>query len=237
MTLISFVFASLLVLYMIVAQPWMGARSFTRLTKEMAVDKHARSRFYLRGIVLKWALVLLVGLILGSSGIPLTAIGLHLPTNMFWTVLGIVYTLILVIIFIVFSRRLLRSPEAIEQLRDQMFASFQIIPTTPMERFLWVFAAITAGVCEEILFRGFFLFYLGQLFPMLSITVLVILSSLFFGIAHLYQGWRGIVATGIVGAVLALAYTLTGSLLLPIVAHSLIDLRVVFLNLPAEEKQ
>jgi membrane protease YdiL (CAAX protease family) len=52
-----------------------------------------------------------------------------------------------------------------------------------------------------------------------------------FGVAHAYQGRAGIVGTGLLGGGMAAMYLQTGSLLLPVVLHALIDLR--FLLVPA----
>jgi membrane protease YdiL (CAAX protease family) len=45
-----------------------------------------------------------------------------------------------------------------------------------------------------------------------------------FGLAHLYQGWVGVVATGFVGAVFTALYLWSGSLAVPIVLHVILDL-------------
>ena len=53
----------------------------------------------------------------------------------------------------------------------------------------------------------------------------IALSAVAFGFAHLYQGWRGVILTGILGAVFA-DVVLTTRTLLPVMAiHALIDLR------------
>ena len=53
-----------------------------------------------------------------------------------------------------------------------------------------------------------------------------------FGLAHWYQGRLGMLTTGAAGAVLTQLYLTTGSLLLPMVLHVLIDLRLL-LDRPA----
>ena len=53
-----------------------------------------------------------------------------------------------------------------------------------------------------------------------------------FGLAHWYQGRLGVLATGAVGAFLTQLYLTTGSLLLPMLLHVLIDLRLA-LSRPA----
>ena len=91
-----------------------------------------------------------------------------------------------------------------------------------------MFAALacTAGISEEFLYRGFAL--------MAFVRVLVnygppnvgaaLLSSAWFGLAHLYQGRRGITATFVVGMIFAGVRLWTGSLIPAIAAHAGIDL-------------
>ncbi len=81
--------------------------------------------------------------------------------------------------------------------------------------------SVTAGVTEEILYRGFLIAYLAGFMPTLAA---IVVSTLAFGAAHSYQGPTGIVRTFLVGLALAAMYVLSGSLLLPIVAHVLVDI-------------
>jgi membrane protease YdiL (CAAX protease family) len=50
-----------------------------------------------------------------------------------------------------------------------------------------------------------------------------------FGLAHGYQGIKGIFGTAILGAVLMIIFFAAGNLWLPIAIHALIDLRVLLL--------
>jgi len=107
-----------------------------------------------------------------------------------------------------------------------------ILPVTARERWLFVAISIGAGISEEMLFRGFLLYYLDQHFPGLDSGAQILMSGLVFGWAHLFQGWRGIALTGMLGAAFALLYIATGSLLSPIVIHAAIDLRILLIVTP-----
>lgn len=230
------ILAHLLVVYLIVAQPYIGYRSFHRFLSDIERDSRARVRFYVRGIVTKWLMVGVVLAILIEAGAPLAVIGLTAPTDLLntiiWPLVGALFLLATTLLF----RRLASQPGGLEQLEGAFLAPRQMLPVTGEERSLWAIAALTAGICEEILYRGFLLFYLVAIFPKLTIWGAVVLSSLFFGVAHFYQGARGIIATGIIGFLLAWLYISTGSLLAPIALHALIDLRVMFL-FPREKSQ
>ena len=48
-----------------------------------------------------------------------------------------------------------------------------------------------------------------------------------FGLAHLYQGWKGIAATFVLGLALTAVYLVSRSLIAAIVFHAIIDLNAL----------
>ena len=102
-----------------------------------------------------------------------------------------------------------------------------LLPSTREERTWWWMVCITAGICEEVVYRGFLLHYLHTLPFHLSLTWALVVSSIIFGIGHLYQGVAGAVQTAVIGFVLGTLFVMTGSLVVPIVLHAVMDLRVL----------
>lgn len=102
-----------------------------------------------------------------------------------------------------------------------------ILPSTGEERQWWWLVCITAGICEEVVYRGFLLHYFHVVPFHFSLTSALVVSSVIFGIGHIYQGIAGAVQTIVIGFVLGVLLALTGNLLLPIVVHALMDLRVL----------
>ena len=89
---------------------------------------------------------------------------------------------------------------------------------------LTVFAVITfiSGVCsfgEEVFYRGFLLTFLSNL---LTPPVAIAASSILFGIFHFPRGVNSLGQMGL-GAVYAAATFFSGSLVVPIVAHTMFD--------------
>jgi uncharacterized protein len=106
------------------------------------------------------------------------------------------------------------------------------LPGTWTERRWWVFVSITAGVCEETLFRGFLLRYL-HVFPWtLNLTLALLISSVIFGVHHIYQGAGGAARVAIVGILFGLFFLLTGNLLFPIIFHAVMDLSMLAILRP-----
>ncbi|HTU33941.1 MAG TPA: type II CAAX endopeptidase family protein [Candidatus Acidoferrum sp.] len=72
-----------------------------------------------------------------------------------------------------------------------------LIPRTPAEMAAWILLSITAGFCEETIFRGYFQ---RQFFALTGKEeAAVILQACVFGSAHLYQGWKGALTITIYG--------------------------------------
>ena len=59
--------------------------------------------------------------------------------------------------------------------------------------------------------------------------VAITVSLLLFGLMHSYQGLAGIIITTVLGAAFMALYVLTGSILITIIAHALLDLRSLVL--------
>ncbi len=82
--------------------------------------------------------------------------------------------------------------------------------------------SVAAGVTEELAFR----LYIPLLIALVTGSALLAfaLATLIFGAMHLYQGWKGVAATTVVGLVMTALYLMTGALWLAMLLHALIDL-------------
>jgi len=106
-----------------------------------------------------------------------------------------------------------------------------LLPVTLHERLLWAAVAISAGVCEEVVFRGWLLATLHGHADLGGVR-LILVAAIVFGLAHVYQGITGVILTAFAGAFFCVLYIATGSLLVPILLHSLVDLRFALLPPP-----
>jgi membrane protease YdiL (CAAX protease family) len=99
---------------------------------------------------------------------------------------------------------------------------YLLIPETRREK-LWAVLVLapTAAFCEEFLYRGYLLSLLGQWSHSLPLSWAA--SSLAFGLAHVYQGWAGMIRAAVLGAILAYPVVHLGSLYPSMLAHGLID--------------
>jgi membrane protease YdiL (CAAX protease family) len=233
--------------YLVVGEPVVGHVLHRRFEGRLRTDAGARRSFYARLLVLEWGLALLALVVwLSAPGVDAAAVGLRWPRS--WPGPVAVVATVLVLGFVVVSTRALRSgalAQAAAELRrpghspptrgrhaePAVHATLALLPRTTAERRLFTLVGVTAGVCEEWLYRGFLLAVVAAIGGGgLPDPVLVAIGALAFGLAHAYQGLAGIVTTGVLGGVMAGLYLGTGSLLLPVVLHAVVDLR--FLLVP-----
>jgi membrane protease YdiL (CAAX protease family) len=210
-----------LVLLILVAGPVWDHYEFKRL--KATTDPAAKVRFYRKIFVAQWLL----------SGVVLLAVGRSIfeaPEKFAWmgplwskTIgggLAIGLGLGLLAPFMV-----VRSEQGRAAVR-KAFGKLGFFVPTQAGQFGWFGAiCVTAGVCEEWIFRGFLFRYFGQTPWHWGLAAAFVLSAVLFGVNHFYQGWKGIISTGLMGAGFGLLYLWTGSLLGPMIVHALVDLR------------
>jgi membrane protease YdiL (CAAX protease family) len=224
---IAAVLATALAVALVLVQPWTGRRRYRRLVETVAVDPRARLRHYRRGVLGEWAAVGVVAVIGLLAGRGPSSIGVHAgphPASNAALVAEVAVVLGLSALVFRFGGRGIR-----EALGRQARGFEALLPRGRREQQVFALLAVTAGICEELLLRGFGIGYVQWLWPGATRVWLIVITSAAFGFVHLYQGPRGVVLTGLVGAYLAWLVLSTGSLLPAMVIHALLDLRILAL--------
>jgi membrane protease YdiL (CAAX protease family) len=98
----------------------------------------------------------------------------------------------------------------------------RVIPIDSSDWIWFVPLSITAGICEEFLYRGYAFTQIGALTG--SVGVGFLLSSAAFGLAHAYQGRLGVIGTTITGGLYAVVFLLTGSVVPCMIGHVVQDI-------------
>ena len=103
-----------------------------------------------------------------------------------------------------------------------------LLPRNRNELALTALLSVSAGVTEELMFRLF----LPLLIVLVTGNVIVAFAVplVIFGLMHRYQGWIGVVMTGVVGAVFAGVYLVTQSLWVAMLAHAVLDMNGLVLG-------
>jgi membrane protease YdiL (CAAX protease family) len=158
--------------------------------EHLALSSVNRSTIYEQTIFFEWALMGLVLLGVWRHGSSLSTVlgGRWLSPRQVLRDLGI--GLMFLLVTIVFGSVLNHGGDN--------SAARLLLPHGRTEMLLWIALSISAGICEEALFRGYlqrqFIAFTG------NVAAGIVLSAAVFGAAHSYQGSARAVQIGLLGA-------------------------------------
>jgi CAAX protease family protein len=204
----------MLLLAILLVSIWGAVHSPLRGWSETLSKPHARVALYTQILVLQWLWVGYVWFGLRRSGRSLRS----LVDDSTWTGLrwlrylgvGIAAWIAWMVISSGLGTTL--RPDAAQLLGLQA-----LLPQAPLERMLWVGFSLSAGVGEELVYRG----YLLQQFKGLTDNTLaaIVLQALAYSLAHLVLPAQMIVSVGLMGALLGLLAVWQRSLVPGMIMH------------------
>lgn len=172
----------------------------------------SRWQIYFGTIFHLWGLALAAAIASYESGISAELIGVAaLPAQEFWLWLGFSLLAIAAIVLGFRAFGIQESPIVAH-----------MIPQRKAEQLVYAGVSLTAGICEELVFRGFLIATL--MVATGSLAVAVVIAAIAFGIAHTHQHIGGAIRATLLGLVLSVPLIMSGSLYPGIVAHTLVDL-------------
>jgi membrane protease YdiL (CAAX protease family) len=202
--------------------PALGYLRFRRLLAggQRTFDTPRKLAIYARIVSTQWLLVLAMYLLLRRHGLTLADAGLRVADA--FITLGAA-GMLAIAVPVAGAGAVRRARQAgpdglgagLKRLRG-------IVPVNGIEMAGFAVVCVTAGICEELLFRGWLVNMTWAVCGSLWASVLI--AAALFGIGHAYQGVRGILKTGSIGILLGLLFALTGSLIPGQVFHAGIDL-------------
>ena len=103
-----------------------------------------------------------------------------------------------------------------------------LLPVSGLEKSLWIALSLTAGICEEVVNRG----YLQRQFAALTgnAGVSIALQGIIFGAMHLYQGVRRAVPIAVLGITLGVLAHWRKSVRPGMFTHALQDMLALFVR-------
>jgi membrane protease YdiL (CAAX protease family) len=199
--------------------PMRGRMRLKKLMEIPQIGTRERLSLYASTIAFQWVAAVLVAWRAWARGLTLEAMGLVVHGRLRTLIAAIVGAATLGGLQWLNLRRMGRSRgKAREFMR---ILADRILPQAPPELLAFVALAVTAGLCEEFLYRGFLMAALGR--AGLPVWGVVLLSSVLFGLAHLYQGRGGLVSTLVVGTVFGMARIAYDGLVPVMVWHFAVD--------------
>lgn len=176
-----------------------------------------RSVSYLVTILFEWLLAALAvwGAHLGGVGIRELIGGRWSSAKQFFRDLGIS------VAFLIGSNALLIALSAVLRIGPNPDIA-RMLPHNRTEMLVWVFVALSAGICEELTIRGYLQKQLKGLFK--NATAAIFAQGIIFGLGHAYQGAKLAFTIVILGCMLGWLAEWQKNLRPGILAHFLQDL-------------
>ncbi|MCP3016175.1 CPBP family intramembrane metalloprotease [Nocardiopsis dassonvillei] len=243
----------LLLLFAALGEPLLGRKAFTWLSRRRDGDARALTLLHAvtMGIHVLWGLVVF-GVLLLSPNLVAADLGLRLPDAWGPIAGGAVGGLLALTVFWLLVNGLPKGPgrsgsghgrggrpargrraqgasargrrsSAPLSLPEPERDRGLLAPRTTAERAMAAGVAVTGGVFGELLYRGLFILLVASMGVPLWIAAA--LSVLLFSVAHLYQGWWGLVSAGASGTLFTVLYLGTGSVWVPVLVHVALNLR------------
>ena len=215
---IDVVFVFMLVVVASILEHWLFWPQFRKSVAEG--EPNARVTGYRRAVIGQWGFVAAMAAIWFSHDRSLTAIRLAPPSA--WRIVASVAIVGAMIAFVVLQLRSVKrlSEERRVAVRPRFGNVAFLLPHTRREYLWFLSLSATAGVCEELLYRGYLAWFLT---PWLGTAGAFIAVIALFGIGHAYQGTKGAIRATLAGAVMTLIVVATGWLVPAMIVHALVD--------------
>ncbi len=217
MTLFDYVLACSFFL----AMPLIGLWKSPAAERALREGRHElRIRMYFTTMATQWFLFAgLVALWIWTDRSP-ALLGVVAPAGIaFWITAAVVVVGSGVLAMQVLKCR--TDPAEREKIRTQLKDVSLLLPHTRRELRAFYGLSVTAGICEEVFYRGFLFWIVGMFGG--PVWAALILSALMFGAGHLYQGAKNAAQIIALGLIFGLVYWVSGSIWLPIALHIAID--------------
>jgi uncharacterized protein len=205
-----------------IAIPLYAARQRLKSFPNIAFSSDQKRSIYISGsfsLFIMAAIIMSVWLLFKR---PVAELGLTQPANTrSWLWLVIVF----VIIYMMDAVITLSSKKGIDITVDKWKQRTPFLPTKRNELPEYLLLCFSAGVFEEIVYRGYLVTYCWYLFEGMDYQTFlsILLPAFVFSVAHFYQGVKAVVKIFILAIIFGYIFIYSGSLLIVMILHLLVD--------------
>jgi len=191
----------LVFLVLAVLLPWRGRARLQKMLALPEISSRTRLQLYASTIAFQWIAAAVTAWRAFARGLHRAQLGLTVHGAERILIASIVGALTLGTLQWLNLRRLGRTPGKARDFMQKL--AQRILPQSPVELPVYLALAATAGLCEEFIYRGFAIAALD----LAGVTpwLIILISAILFGLAHLYQGRGGFVGTFLIGVVFGIA--------------------------------
>lgn len=177
-----------------------------------------KRKFYFANAAVLWVGAIMVFLLWLIAGRPFVDMGIRSPIT---DALVIGLTALFVVAYVVETVTELRK----ENRESEILKAAPFLPQNNSEFMAFLVLAFSAGVCEEIVYRGFLVNYLLSVIndPVVAFNVAVLFPAVIFGVVHMYQGIKSVLKISIMSLLFSTIFIFSQSLLIVMILHFSVD--------------
>ena len=192
---------------------WSALGYFGAARMRVATNPH-RASMYALTIVWEWAVVGYIAWGVKRHGSSLSQLigGRWDSAKAFLKDVGIAAGFwIIALVILLFTATAIHAPKPSAGMR-------YMLPQNQLEILLWILTSLTAGICEEIIFRGYFQKQFHAWTG--NVAAGVLLSAAVFGVGHIYQSGKSAVIIGVYGVLFGILAEMRKSLCPGMITHA-----------------
>ena len=216
----------ILVLVFGVLLPFISGIRSAAVFKEMKVefDSATKRRFYLGNSFFLFIIAAVIMLVWGLYQRPYSQLGFATPASLGksvqWWMVGL-----FVLIYVMDIIHSITSENELEKTISRMEEQTPFMPTRLKDLPAYIVMCISAGVFEEIVFRGYMIsFFKTILAGIPSAAVWAVMTpAIIFSLAHYYQGPKAVFKILVLSLLFGMIFWHSGSLYAVIILHFLVD--------------
>lgn len=189
--------------------------TYRKVNNNIKTDGKFRLADYKNTIFIFW---LATGLILLHSFL---AGNLSLDFYPHFNTTGIILSTLVAAFIVLQAKQSKITAETAPLLRAKMQDIYPYLPKTQKELRWFSWLSISAGICEEIIFRLFLFTFLLQ---HTHISIAFVLTNIIFAITHIGSGKQNLLTSFIIGFLFSTIYYFTDNIWIAIILHAAIDI-------------
>lgn len=189
--------------------------TYKKTNNNIKRDDKFRLIDYKQTIALFWGLTVLILINFFLTKMP----QLNFYPN--FTIVGIVLIILVAVISVLQYKYSIVTSETLSNAKDKMKDVYYYLPKTKKEFDWFIILSISAGICEEIIFRLFLFEFLKENSILL---IAFVLTNIIFAITHIGSGKQNITNAFILGLVFSAIYYFSENIWIAVILHIAIDI-------------